>query len=75
MLITEQEYIENKGKVEQEYLDLAHEMTKQLFLSLEYKCKEFDSEEMMGLWLKKNIEILTQSIWDKLADITRPCIG
>ena len=58
MLISEQEYIKENSQIEEKYLFLAEELVKQLVLSLKFKCKEFDSQRLIAMWLNKNKELL-----------------
>lgn len=69
-LVTEEDY----GKaleVEQEYIDAAERLMDQLAEGTHWKCKDFDSQKMIALFLKKNTSIITEKENSIIVDIPK----
>ena len=69
-LITEEDY----GKtleVEQEYIDAAERLMDQLAEGTHWKCKDFDSQKMIAMFLKKNKSIITEKEDSIIVDIPK----
>jgi hypothetical protein len=69
-LITEEDY-EKTLEVEQEYIDAAERLINQLADSTHWKCKDFDSQKMIALFLKKNTGIITEKENSIIVDIPK----
>ena len=68
--ITEEDY-EKTLEVEQEYIDAAERLINQLADSTHWKCKDFDSQKMIALFLKKNTGIITEKEDSIIVDIPK----
>ena len=69
-LVTEEDY----GKtleVEQEYIDAAERLMDQLADGTRWKRKDFDSQKMIALFLKKNTSIITEKEDSIIVDIPK----
>lgn len=56
MLVTEEEYTAQMKIIEQAYIDLAEELTQQMFncMDWDHKTKEVNAQIAIAIWLKKN---------------------
>ena len=69
-LVTEEDYGKTL-KVEQEYIDAAERLMDQLAEGTHWKCKDFDSQKMIALFLKKNTSIITEKEDSIIVDIPK----
>ena len=69
-LVTEEDY-EKTLEVEQEYIDAAERLIDQLADGTRWKCKDFDSQKMIALFLKKNTSIITEKEDSIIVDIPK----
>ena len=69
-LVTEENYVKTL-EVEQKYIDAAERLIDQLADSTRWKCKDFDSQKMIALFLKKNTSIITEKEDSIIVDIPK----